>query len=176
MRADFRLHDGVSVLRVVDLQGRVRWSRRAEEVGTRLPDASRLLQAPPQGATDAAHGEYVRPLGGAVCARCHAGDAVQVGAVHVWAVQAVIARPRIEADLVGFYRGVLYFVGAVLGLLLLSSFGLLHLFIGRPLRRLTEACSAPSRATSWCAPGWSRPTRSAGWPRPSTAWSRASPR
>ncbi|HEY3451916.1 MAG TPA: diguanylate cyclase [Myxococcales bacterium] len=134
MKADFRLYDDVSVLRVIDREGRIRWSRRIEEVGTALPDAKRILSAPPQGATDTGKGEYVRPLGGMVCARCHGGDAFKVGAV-----QAVIARPRIEDDLTGFYRGVLIFVGAVLALLLLSSFGLLHLFITRPLGRLMEA-------------------------------------
>ncbi|MGC4114655.1 MAG: diguanylate cyclase [Myxococcales bacterium] len=134
MKADFRLYDDVSVLRVIDRDGRIRWSRRIEEVGTVLPEAKRLLQAPPHGATDTAKGEYVRPLGGMVCARCHAGDAFKVGAV-----QAVIARPRIEDDLTGFYRGVLAFVGVVLFLLLASSFGLLHLFISRPLMRLMDA-------------------------------------
>ena len=57
----------------------MRWSRRIEEVGTKLPDARRLLSAPPHGATDVAKGEYVRPLGGMACAKCHSGDAFKVG-------------------------------------------------------------------------------------------------
>ena len=46
-------------LRVIGADGKVRWSRRIEDVGTRLDDAARLLKAPPTGATNAAKGEYV---------------------------------------------------------------------------------------------------------------------
>ena len=46
MQADFRIWDDVAQLRVVDYSGVVRWSRRIEEVGTKLPDAPRLSDLP----------------------------------------------------------------------------------------------------------------------------------
>ena len=52
MQADFRIWDDVAQLRVVDYSGVVRWSRRIEEVGTKLPDAPRLSDLPPQGRTN----------------------------------------------------------------------------------------------------------------------------
>jgi hypothetical protein len=112
MQADFRIFDDVAQLRVIDAGGVVRWSRRVEEVGTRLAESPRLLAAPPQGATDAARGEYVRPLGGMGCARCHAGDAFRVGAV-----QAVISRSAVEEDVARFYQGALLFLVLLVALL-----------------------------------------------------------
>ena len=131
--ADFKIYDDVTTLRVIGADGKVRWSRRIEDVGTRLDDAARLLKAPPTGATNAAKGEYVRPLGGMSCARCHTADAFKLGAV-----QAVIAEPGIADDFRELYRGVLVFLGVLCLLLSLASMGLLHVFITRPILRLTE--------------------------------------
>ncbi|MBI5542373.1 MAG: diguanylate cyclase [Deltaproteobacteria bacterium] len=133
LQADFRIWDDVEVLRVVDREGVVRWSRRIEDLGTKVPDPRRLIEAPPQGFTDVAKGEYVRPLGGMACARCHSGDAFKVGAV-----QAIISRPRIEDDLIGFYHGVRVFLAVLIGVLALSSMGLLYMQITRPIGRLVE--------------------------------------
>lgn len=130
--ASFRAKADVQVLRVVDRDGVVRWSHRAEEVGTRVPDHGRLLSAPPEGIADAASGEYVRPLGGASCAACHA----RTGALG--AVQVIVSHPRVQADLAAFFRTILLILAVGLGLLATASGILLHLFITRRLSRLTR--------------------------------------
>jgi diguanylate cyclase (GGDEF)-like protein len=133
MRADFQIVAHVRELRVIDRGGTVRWSRRVEELGTRLPEAKTLLGAPPQGKLDSRSGEYVRPLGGMACARCHAGDAFQVGTV-----QVLLSHPRLADDVGNLYLNV------VLGILLLALATFLvtsltmRAYVTRPLLRLSE--------------------------------------
>ncbi len=134
MRADFKVLSHVRDLRVVDRAGTIRYSRTVGEQGQRLPNAEQVLAAPPEGFLNEETGEYVRPLGGMDCARCHSGEAFKVGAV-----QVSISQPRLYRDVEGLFQG------ALVGILLLfaamigaAGWGM-RKFVTRPLARLTEA-------------------------------------
>jgi diguanylate cyclase (GGDEF)-like protein len=133
MKADFNLLENVSDLRVIDGQGVIRWSRRVEEQGTRLAGAERLLAAPPQGITRPEAGEYVRPLGGMSCARCHAGDAFRLGAV-----QVLVSRPRLAGEVASFFHAMVAYILAVFAVLVAIIAVSLNRMVTRPLARLVQ--------------------------------------
>ncbi len=131
MRADYKLLQSVAELRIVDRDGKVRWSRRLEEVGQHLADAPRLLAAPPQGSTDVAQGEYIRPLGGMACARCHSGDAFKVGAL-----QVTVRHPRIADDVEGLFSALTLAGLALFAALVLATTFIMRRLVTQPLSEL----------------------------------------
>jgi diguanylate cyclase (GGDEF)-like protein len=134
MKAEFRVLGSVGQLRIIDRDGVVRWSRRPEEMGTRLADAQRLLAAPEEGSMDAARGEYVRPLAGPSCARCHGSEPRRLGAV-----QLVLSQPRQSEAVSLFFRATLSFVALLAAGFTIASGLALRSMVLRPIDRLVES-------------------------------------
>lgn len=134
MRSDWRMLRHVRDVRVVDAGGTVRWSRRPEEVGVPLPDAARVLQAPPSGRFFAAEGEFSQPLGGMACASCHAGNAMRLGAV-----QLVLDEPVLRGDVRRLFVTVGVVGLALAALVAALIFATVRAFVVRPIRRLAGA-------------------------------------
>jgi diguanylate cyclase (GGDEF)-like protein len=136
LRSDARLLHSASELRVLSPDGRIHWSLRPEEVGTRHPEAGRLTRPGPQTTRSDAHEtEVIRPLGEKACEGCHEGAAE--GRVGV--LQLRVAEPVVHRELTNALGAALMAV-LVLGAILILATGVsLHLFITRPLRRLTAA-------------------------------------
>ncbi len=136
LRSETRLLRAAAELNIVSPDGRIRWSARPEEVGTRHPRAELLTAAGQETSiSDARATEVIRPLGGRDCAGCHEDATVRpLGILHLRLAEPVVHRALTEA-LGGALVAVL-----VLGTMLIVATGLsLHLFLTRPLRRLTAA-------------------------------------
>lgn len=135
-RSDWSVFGYVEDLRVLDRAGVVRWSRRIEEEGRRLPDSDRILAAATSlTMIDGRRAELVRPLGGVACAGCHAGEAtMRAGVVHL-----TIDEPALRREVADVFQkaleSVLWFALAIAVATGLS----LHLFLHRPLRQLAAA-------------------------------------
>jgi methyl-accepting chemotaxis protein len=133
LRASWKPFRYVASARVIDRQGKIRWSRQIEEVGQQHPEAARLLQAQSEGVRfeDA---EVVRPLGGAACAGCHTGETV----MHLGTLQLMVDEPALKRDVSQVMSGALTSV-LVLGVFLCVATGLsIYLVVRRPLKRLTR--------------------------------------
>jgi diguanylate cyclase (GGDEF)-like protein len=136
LRSDARLLHSASELRVLSPEGRIRWSLRPEEVGTQHPEAERLTKPGPQTTRSDAHEtEVVRPLGEKACEGCHAGaEARSVGVLQLRVAEPVVHRELTDA------LGAALIAVLVLGAILILATGLsLHVFLTRPLHRLTAA-------------------------------------
>ena len=136
MRANTRLLRATAELNVLAPDGRIRWSPRAEEVGTLHPEAGRLEVALPQWArSDENQTEVLRPLGDASCEGCHPNASRQpVGALHLR-----VAEPEVHRELTDALGGALVAVLLLGGFLILATGTSLHFFLTRPLRRLAAA-------------------------------------
>ncbi|WP_257456450.1 GGDEF domain-containing protein [Archangium lipolyticum] len=136
LRSETRLLRATAELNIVSPDGRILWSARPEEVGTRHPQAALLTASGPERSLSDAHAtEVIRPLGGKECEGCHVGAAMRpLGVLHLRVTEPVVHRELTEA-LGGGLVAVL-----VLGTMLIIATGVsLHLFLTRPLRRLTAA-------------------------------------
>jgi methyl-accepting chemotaxis protein len=131
LRSEYKMLGQAAVLRIVDRDGHVRWSRRPEEVGSTIPDAARLLSASAQGNADVATGEYVRPLGGMTCARCHPTNAFSVGAV-----QVVVSRPAMADDMRVLFQAVVAFLAFLSAAVALALGVALRRLVTQPIARL----------------------------------------
>ncbi|HSP80608.1 MAG TPA: diguanylate cyclase [Myxococcaceae bacterium] len=133
LRADTRLLRAATELHVLAPDGHIRWSLRPEEEGTRHPEAERLTTPHTQQVhSDARQTEVVRPLGGPECGSCHEGEAA--GVLHLRMVE-----PEVHRELTGVLGSALGTLLALGALLMLATSLSLHLFLSRPLRRLTAA-------------------------------------
>jgi diguanylate cyclase (GGDEF)-like protein len=132
-RSDSRLLQDVGVMRVLDRDGKVRWSRRVEEVGQRWPDAQRLLAAPAGSRVTVHSGatEVVRPLGGVECAGCHAAHALDLGVL-----QLTLEGPKLQQDVGEVFTRALWSLLALALVLLGATATAMHLVLTQPLRRL----------------------------------------
>ncbi len=133
LESEHRLLESVQALRVVDDQGIIRWSRHPAEQGGHVADAQRLLATPPEGAMFPESGEYVRPLGGQACARCHGDKGARRGAV-----QVSITKPRQVEDVGRFFTAVLAFTALLAAALILATGLALRRTVTRPIARLVE--------------------------------------
>jgi diguanylate cyclase (GGDEF)-like protein len=134
LRADTRLLRSTAELNILSPDGRILWSVRPEEVGTRHPEAERLTAPGPQWARSDAHAtEVLRSLGGESCEGCHPGSRDErVGMLHLR-----VAEPEVHRELTDALGAALVAV-LVLGTILIVATGTsLHFFLTRPLRRLT---------------------------------------
>ncbi|MGA9525442.1 MAG: diguanylate cyclase [Myxococcaceae bacterium] len=133
-RSDWRMFQHVQSLRIIGADGKVRWSRRVEEEGTRLPDSARLLT---EGAEvvrfDADRAEVVRSLGGSGCGGCHGENAPKVGVL-----QLTIDRPLLHEQVRGVFGRALLSVIILFALMLGTTWLSLHLFVNRRLARLAH--------------------------------------
>lgn len=135
MNGESALFEKVTLLRVIDRQGVVRWSRKAAEQGAALPDAPRLLEAPPRGRTDAGTGEFARALGGMACARCHSsGDPFHLGAV-----QVAISRSSVREDVESLFRTVALLAAGLMAALVAACLVSVQRIVAAPLTRLIHA-------------------------------------
>ncbi|AGC44768.1 HAMP domain/GAF domain/GGDEF domain-containing protein [Myxococcus stipitatus DSM 14675] len=136
LHSDTRLFRSVEDVRVLTLDGRVRWSRNPSEVGTSHPEAARLTRPGPETARSA-NGvtEVVRPLGGPECGSCHASGDIPGASV----LQMRMTEPALHQQLTHVFGGALgsmaLFAVALAGVIALS----LHFNLTRPLRRLSSA-------------------------------------
>ncbi|MFL5343228.1 MAG: diguanylate cyclase [Hyalangium sp.] len=132
--SDTRLLRSVAELRVLTPDGRIRWSRQRGEEGTLHPDSARLTAPTPETARSAKEGtEVVRPLGGPECADCHTGEQAQ----RLGVLQVRMSEPMLSRQLSSVFHGAIVST-LVFGLMLvLATWLSLHLFLTRPLRRLT---------------------------------------
>jgi diguanylate cyclase (GGDEF)-like protein len=136
LRSDTRLLRSASELRILSPEGRIRWSLRPEEEGKQHPEAARLTRPGPQRTRSDSHEtEVVRPLGEKSCEGCHAGaEARSVGVLQLRVAEPVVHREITHA------LGAALVAVLVLGTILILATGVsLHLFLTRPLRRLTAA-------------------------------------
>jgi diguanylate cyclase (GGDEF)-like protein len=133
---DTHLLRSATELRVLSPDGRIRWSRHPEEVGTPHPEAGRLTGSEAQQVrSDASETEVVRPLGGPQCASCHQGESARrAGVLHLRLVEPEVHREF--THVLGSALGTVLVLGALLVLVTALS---LHFFLTRPLRRLTAA-------------------------------------
>lgn len=135
MGSDTRLFQPVRELRVLTPDGRIRWSRQHGEEGQRHPEAARLTAPAPEMARTSAQGtEVVRPLGGAECAGCHAGDSAHLGVL-----QVTLSEPSLQRQLTRFFTHALVAVLVLGAMLALATALSLRFFLARPLQRLTAA-------------------------------------
>ncbi|HYO54235.1 diguanylate cyclase [Archangium sp.] len=136
LRSDTGLLRSTAELNILSPDGRIRWSVRPEEVGTRHPEAERLTAPGPQWARSDVHGtEVLRSLGEKACEGCHA-DArdKRVGMLHLRVAEPVVHRELIQA------LGAALVAVLVVGAMLIVATGTsLHFFLTRPLYRLTAA-------------------------------------
>ena len=134
LASDTRLLRSVAELRVVTLDGRIRWSRKPSEEGTLAAESARLTALMPETARSTKEGtEVVRPLGGAECADCHTGDNPQ----HLGVLQVRMAEPLLSHQLTDVFHDVSV-ATLLFGVLLALATALsLHFFLTRPLNRLT---------------------------------------
>lgn len=136
LRSESRLLRATEELHVLSPDGRIRWSVRAGEAGTRHPDAARLTVPGPQWARSDAHEtEVLRPLGEKTCEGCHPGARERpVGLLHLR-----VREPEVHRELTDALGGALVAV-LVLGTMLIVATGMsLHFFLTSPLHRLTAA-------------------------------------
>jgi diguanylate cyclase (GGDEF)-like protein len=136
MRSEARLLRATAELSVLSPDGRIRWSLRPQEEGTRHPEAGRLTVPGPQWARSDAHAtEVLRPLGEKACEGCHVGAGEHpVGLLHLR-----VSEPAVHRELADALGGALVAV-LVLGTMLIAATGMsLHFFLTRPLRRLAAA-------------------------------------
>jgi diguanylate cyclase (GGDEF)-like protein len=136
LRSDARLLHSASELRILSPEGRIRWSLKPEEVGTQHPEAARLTRSGQQRTRSDAHEtEVVRPLGEKACEGCHVGaEARSVGVLQLRVTEPMVHREFTHALGAGFVAVLV--LGAML---ILATWMSLHLFLTRPLHRLTAA-------------------------------------
>jgi diguanylate cyclase (GGDEF)-like protein len=135
MHGDFQILEDVGALRVIGRDGVIRWSRKVEEQGERLPGAAQLLSAPARGRAEEAAGEYVRALGGLACARCHtAGDPFMLGVV-----QVVVPRSAAAGEVGGLVRSLLVYAGIMMAALVAASIFAVRKIVTAPLTNLIKA-------------------------------------
>ncbi len=136
LSSDARLLRSAGELHVLSPDGRIRWSLKPEEVGTRHPEAERIVAPGPQTThSDPRQTEVIRPLGEKACEGCHAGaESTRLGVLHLR-----MAEPEVHRELTAVL-GVALATVLVLGTILMFATGLsLHLFLARPLNRLASA-------------------------------------
>ncbi|HZI03503.1 MAG TPA: diguanylate cyclase, partial [Archangium sp.] len=136
LQSDARLLRSTADLNILAPDGRILWSVSPSKVGTVHPDAERLTVPGPQWARSDAHEtEVLRSLGEKSCEGCHPGaQETRVGMVHLRVAEPVVHRELTNA------LGAALMAVLVLGAILILATGVsLHLFITRPLRRLTAA-------------------------------------
>ncbi|NMO22559.1 diguanylate cyclase [Pyxidicoccus fallax] len=136
LRSDTRMFRSVADVRVLTPDGRIRWSRQPDEVGTVHAEAKRLTAPGPETArSQAGVTEVVRPLGGPECASCHTEGEVPGASV----LQMRMTEPALHQQLTDMFRGALgamvLFTVLLAGLTALG----LHFILTRPLRRLSAA-------------------------------------
>ncbi|WP_164017003.1 sensor domain-containing diguanylate cyclase [Pyxidicoccus trucidator] len=137
LRSDTRLFRSVEDVRVLTPDGRIRWSRRPEEVGRVHDEARRLTSPGPETARSSAGvTEVVRPMGGGPeCGSCHTEEEVPGASV----LQMRMTEPALHQQLSEMFRGALgAMVLFIVLLALLTTLGL-HLNLTRPLRKLSAA-------------------------------------
>ncbi|MCP3142507.1 GGDEF domain-containing protein [Pyxidicoccus xibeiensis] len=136
LRSDTRLFRSVEDVRVLTPDGRIRWSRRPEEVGTVHEEARRLTAPGPETARSTAGvTEVVRPLGGPECGSCHTEGEVPGASV----LQMRMSEPALHLQLTEVFRGALGSMVLFVTLLALITSLALHFNLTRPLRRLNAA-------------------------------------
>ncbi|WP_224245235.1 GGDEF domain-containing protein [Hyalangium gracile] len=134
LASDTRLLRSVAELRVMTPDGKIRWSRHRGEEGKVHADHLRLTAPTPETARSAREGtEVVRPLGGAECMTCHTDDNAQ----RLGVLQVRLSEPQLSRQLSTVFHGAIV-ATLLFGVILALATGLsLHLFLTRPLRRLT---------------------------------------
>ncbi|HZI15710.1 MAG TPA: diguanylate cyclase [Myxococcus sp.] len=136
LRSDTRLFRTVEDVRVLTPDGRIRWSRRPQEVGTVHAEARRLTAPGPEAARSVeGMTEVVRPLGGPECGGCHTEGEVPGASV----LQMRMTEPALHQQLTEVFGGALWtMVAFTVALAALTALAL-HFVLTRPLRRLSEA-------------------------------------
>jgi len=136
LRSDTRLFRSVADVRVLTLEGDVRWSRDPAEVGTRHPEAARLTTPRPETArSEDGVTEVVRPLGGPECGSCHTRGDVPGASI----LQMRMMEPPLHQQLTHVFGGALAAMVLFVVLLSLVTALSLHFNLTRPLRKLSAA-------------------------------------
>lgn len=135
LHSKLQMFEHVDQLRVIDRNGVIRWSQRAEEQGGLAPDAARLLAEPVQGPVQVHEGraEVVRQLGGTDCAACHADSPSNLGVL-----QVTVAQPQLRQSVASVFGRAMLSVLLLFVLMLLLTVVSLQVFLSRPLKRLTR--------------------------------------